>query len=225
VFNAQGGFVMSRTCAISLIAITFLSIGALASALIAPRAVEAAKEVPKATAPRIAYVNIAKVLREFKYVSVEGQKVTKKQQDLADEIKRLREQLQRKTTEAQAATDESLKDTLQENVRQMTRTIEDIEARGQRTITEARNKALVEIQQNIKEVIAELAKERELDVVEAYPDASNPKEELTPAVAQLKLQAPALMPYFVRDEFVLTEDVIARLNQKFPAEQEGPAPR
>src|SRR5258708_1798036 len=92
---------MSRKWAFSLIAITFLSIGTLAGALILPRTVEAAKEPAKMAPPRIAYVNVAKVLRMYEKANEDGQKITKKRQEFIDGAKDLNEELARLKIEIQ----------------------------------------------------------------------------------------------------------------------------
>lgn len=49
-----------------------------------------------------------------------------------------------------------------------------------------------------------------------YPDASTPEDEKKPAVAQLKLQTPALIPYYHRN-MDITDVVIKTLNTRHPA--------
>ena len=39
------------------------------------------------------------------------------------------------------------------------------------------------------------------------------------AIAQLKLQTPAMTPYYLNPELDLTSEVIARLNKKYPIEK------
>jgi hypothetical protein len=74
-----------------------------------------------------------------------------------------------------------------------------------------------------REVVGELAKERGLDVVEAFPSAATPKEERSPKISQLTLQTPDLIPLYLNPELDLTTEVIARLNERYPPEKEGQA--
>jgi hypothetical protein len=64
--------------------------------------------------------------------------------------------------------------------------------------------------------MTEFAKDRGLDVVEAFPAAPTPDEKRTPQVAQLMLQTPALVPFYLKPELDVTDEIIERLNKKYP---------
>ena len=59
-----------------------------------------------------------------------------------------------------------------------------------------------------------------MDVVEAFPSAAMQKEERSPKVAQLTLQSAALIPLYLNPDLDFTEEVVTRLNRRFPPEQE-----
>jgi len=81
------------------------------------------------------------------------------------------------------------------------------------------DRTIVDVYQRIQSTIDEIARERGLDLVLVYPDASNMGDDGKPAIAQLKLQTPALMPFYVRKELDQTDDVIERLNKNHPPEK------
>jgi len=207
---------MSKNWAVILVATTFLSVGTMLGTLIAPRPLEAAKE-PESPAPaRIAFVNIAKVLREFKKANKHGEIINAKRQVFIDKIKPLKEMAEAKAKKLKSADIPDAKERLEKEGVKLQREIEDLEREAQQVLGEMTDRSIVEVYKNIHEVIADLAKERRLDVVECYPDASNPEDAMKPAIAQLKLQTPALIPYYARKELLITDDVIELLNKKFP---------
>jgi Skp family chaperone for outer membrane proteins len=205
---------MSRKWGFILAACAFLSVGALIGTLIAPRSVEAAKEPAKAVAPHIAYVNIAMVMREYDRAKTDNEKIAKRRQEYVEQAKELRDEIQRLSKLATEAQNQNDREAAQLKALETNRKLEDVDLRAKRELGESSEHLIVDVFTNIREVIAELAKERGLDVVEAFPDALNERDMTKPAVAQLKLQTPALYPYFIRKEFDLTEAVIERLNEK-----------
>jgi Skp family chaperone for outer membrane proteins len=218
---------MSRKWQFGLVAIAFLSIGLMSATLIMPQSLEAAKDPLKAPPappppPRIAYVNIAKVLRQYEKANEDGAKLTRKREQFVVEIKPIQEEIAQIQRNIQTTNDAEEKDALRKRAVELQRKAEDIDQRAKKILTEITDRTIVEVYQNIKTIIEEIAVERGLDVVEMYPDASTPDEDKKPNVAQIKLQTPALTPIFVRKELLITDEVVKRLNQKYPAGQNGP---
>ena len=175
-----------------------------------------ASPAPQPSRPRIALVNIAKVLREFEKANEDGKAITKQRQAFVDEVKPLREMLAQKSKLIQTTQVLADKEKLQQEAIGINRQIEDIDQRAQRTLGELTDKTIVEVYQNIKTVINDIAVTNNLDLVMCYPDASTKEDDLKPAVAQLKLQTPALIPFYHRG-MDITEVVIVTLNRRHPA--------
>jgi Skp family chaperone for outer membrane proteins len=175
-----------------------------------------AKEVKKTRAPRIGYVNAPKVLRDFRRANQEGQKVTQRREEYVNRAKEERATLQHLTDQYNATDDGQLRKALQEKALATQRRIEAIDKEAKEKVTEMSDKAIVEMYEQIRVVIAEMAKDRDLDVVEVFPSATRPAEDRKPEVANLMLQTPALMPFYLKPEFDLTDEVIERLNKKYP---------
>jgi len=205
---------MSRKWSVALVAITFLSVGALIGTVIAPRSVDAAKEPEKATSPRMAFVNLAKVLREYQKANNDGKKINEKRQEYINKVKPLRDSLAAKSQLIQQTSDTREKALLQMEANALQRETADLEAEGQRALGELSERVIVEVYAQIRAAISSIAKERGLDVVECYPDSSTPEDEKKAAVAQLKLQTPALIPFYLNKDYDLTEEVIKTLNKK-----------
>jgi Skp family chaperone for outer membrane proteins len=158
-------------------------------------------------------VNIAKVLREYKRAAAQGKAITAKKQEFADRIKRMRESLANKSRQIQSATDEKEKSLLQKEGKALSREIDDLTEEAERVLSELSDRTIIDVYKKIRDAIVALAKGRGLDVVQCYPDAATPEDEKKPALAQLKLQTPALIPFYLNKEFDLTERVIEDLNK------------
>ena len=204
---------MSRKWSVALVAITFLSVGALIGTLIAPRSVDAAKEPERSSSPRMAFVNLAKVLREYQKANTDGKKINEKRQEYITKVKPLRDSLAAKSQLIQQTSDTREKALLQMEANALHREIADLEAEGQRVLGELSERVIVDVYAQIRATISSFAKVRGLDVFECYPDASNPDDDKKATVAQLKLQTPALIPFYLNKEYDLTDDVIKTLNK------------
>jgi len=166
--------------------------------------------------PRIALVNIAKVLREFKKATADGEILNKKRQSYFEQIKPFRDALALKSRAIQQTVNPDEKARLQKEALDTQRQIEDIERDAQKTLGEMTDRTIVDIYRNIQQIIKLIADANNLDLVMCYPDASKPEDEEKPAVAQLKLQTPALIPFYHRG-MDITQVVVDTLNRRFPA--------
>jgi Skp family chaperone for outer membrane proteins len=171
---------------------------------------------PAQMRPRIALVNIAKVLRDFAKASAEGKIITAKRQYYVDEIKPLREMLAAKSRQIQQTVQPTEKEKLQKEAVAINRKIEDLDQEAQRVLGELTDRTIIEVYQNIKTTINDIAVTNNLDLVMCYPDASDVKDEMKPQIISLKLQTPALMPFYHRG-MDITQVVVDTLNKRHPA--------
>ena len=192
--------------------------GALVNAQ-APTGTPPAASPAQPMRPRIALVNIAKVLREFQKASADGKLITAKRQEYMDRVKPLRDKLAVLSRQSANTLIVSERENLQKQAVAINRQVEDVDQEAQRVLGDLTDKTIVEVYQNIKAVINDIAVTNNLDLVMCYPDASNPEDEKKPAVAQLKLQSPALIPFYHRN-MDITEVVVVTLNRRHPAPPE-----
>jgi len=206
---------------------TFTRLAALATvgaALVCAPAVNAdppAGSSPPAPRPqRICIVNIAKVLREYNKANFKGAEITKKRQDYVSVVNAKREKMVELQKLFTTATVPEQKKQYEEQARAIQREIEDIDRTAQQELTKLSNDTILQVYQEIKGVIGDIAKTNNLDMVLAYPAASKPEEENSPQVAQLMLQTPALIPFYHRG-MDITDVVVQTLNARYPS---PPAP-
>ncbi len=190
--------------------------GSLAEAQMPPATGSPPASQPQPSRPRIALVNIAKVLREFNKANADGQAITKKRQEYVSKVGPLREKLAAKSKELQLTQDPQRKEQLQKEAVAINRMIEDLDREAQQVLGEMTDKTIVDVYQNIKTTINDIAVANNLDLVMCYPDASNPEDEKKPAIAQIKLQTPALIPFYHRG-MDITDVVVVTLNRRHPA--------
>lgn len=172
---------------------------------------------------RIVIVNIAKVLRDYKKANTRGADITVKRQAYVTRVTKLRDELAEvnKLFNMSQVPDDKKK--LQEKALGIQRQVEDIDREAQLELTKLSNETIVQVYQEIKGVIADIATTNNLDMVLCYPAASKTEDEATPQVAQLMLQTPAMIPFYHKGMDV-TEVVIKTLNGRYPPPEVSKVP-
>jgi Skp family chaperone for outer membrane proteins len=179
---------------------------------------------PAGSAPRpqrIVIVNIAKVLRDYDKANFKGHEITKKRQAYVAQVTGLRDQMTAINNEFQRTQNPDLKKQLEEKALGLNRQIQDIDRVAQRELQQLSNDTIVQVYQEIKGVIYDIAKTNTLDMVLCYPAASKPEDENSPQVAQLMLQTPALIPFY-HQNMDITGVVIQTLNARYPSPKPPP---
>jgi Skp family chaperone for outer membrane proteins len=201
---------------ICLAALGALVCGSLAQAQQPVAPAPAPAPAPAAARPRIALVNIAKVLREYQKANYDGQMLTKKRQEYVDKIKPMQERIATINKLVQVTQVPEQRAALQREGVELQRRSEDLDREAKTVLTEITDRTIVEVYQNIKSVITDIAVTNNLDLVMCYPDASTAEEDKKPTVAQIKLQTPALIPMYHRG-MDITDVVVVTLNRRHPA--------
>ncbi|MCE9532328.1 MAG: OmpH family outer membrane protein [Planctomycetes bacterium] len=171
---------------------------------------------PQPARPRIALVNIAKVLREFNKANADGQMINTKRQEYVDRVRPYREKLAAMSRQIQSTVNPDERAKLTKEATAIQRSIEDVDNEAQKVLGELTDRTIVEVYQNIKTTIGDIATANNLDLVMCYPDGSSPEDDKKAAVAQLKLQTPALIPFYHRG-MDISEVVVVTLNKRHPA--------
>jgi len=204
---------------------TFTSLAALAtvgtalacvSAVLAQGTPPAGGTPPAPRPQRICIVNMPKVLKEYNKANFQGAEITKKRQAYVTLVTGKREKLAEINRMYQASKVPEEQKRLQEQALSINREIEDVDRQAQAELTKLSNDTIVQVYQEIKGVITDIAKTNNLDMVLAYPAATKPEEENSPQVAQLMLQAPALTPFYHRG-MDITDVVVQTLNARYPS--------
>jgi Skp family chaperone for outer membrane proteins len=171
-------------------------------------------------AQRIVIVNIAKVLKDYNKANFRGAEITTKRETYVKQVQAYKDQISAVNADFVKTQDPVAKKALQEKALAIQRQIEDVDRDAQRILTQLSNDTIVQVYQEIKGVIFDIAKTNNLDMVMCYPAASNEKDENSPQVAQLMLQTPALIPFY-HSQMDITHVVVETLNKRYAS---PPAP-
>lgn len=164
---------------------------------------------------RICIVNIAKVLRDYDNANAKGEEITKLRADYVQKVNALRDKLAGIQAAYQKTQVPDEKKKLEAQARDLQRQVEDIDREAQEKLTKMSNETIVRVYQEIKGVITDIAKTNNLAMVLCFPGPSKAEDETNPAVAQLMLQAPALIPFY-HSGMDITEVVLKTLNGRYP---------
>ena len=173
--------------------------------------------------PKIALVNIVKVLKNYHKATFQGKEISAKRQGYVDRLNAIRTQISEANKQIAATQVPADRDRLEKQIRELQRQGEDVEREAQKVVSELSNNTLIQVYKEICAVIDAYATAHGYELILCYPDASDPKDS-TVMIAQLKLQTPALMPFYHSKGMDLTEGVIATLNARYPAPQASAAP-
>lgn len=171
----------------------------------------------KAARSKIAVFNIAKVLRQFNQANQQGKEIAKKRQVYLDQINNYRNQISEQNKKLAATVDQKQKDAIQEQIYTMNQEIDKLDRNASKVLSEMSNETIVNVYKQIQGLVKDVADLNGFELILAYPDASDEKEKNTPIVAQLMLQTPALMPFYVNSSLDITDYVISNLNKRYPA--------
>ena len=182
-----------------------------------PPNAQAAKE---AETPRIACVNITKVLREFQWAEQAAARITARRLEYVRRASAVRDDLARVNKEFPGVARFAVRTDPMRTAGNLHKEVLAIDNAANKELTQLRDATVVDVYSRIRCVIEAVARERGLETVLAFPGAATPEDVGLPPVAQVMLQAPALMPFYVRPELDLTAAVIDRLNTRYPPDKE-----
>jgi hypothetical protein len=97
----------------------------------------------------------------------------------------------------------------------LARLIEDTDRAITRALERRATAVIAELHDELHAAAAEAAREHRLTALLAFPDA--PEEAESPAVKELRLKPPAAYPFFLDPAADYTDDLVRRVNARFPA--------
>jgi Skp family chaperone for outer membrane proteins len=176
-----------------------------------------AQEKAAAARSKIAIINIAKVLRNYNKANAQGKEIADRRKYYLDQVNVIRSKAADKNKELAAANNEKSKESVEVELRAFQRQVEDIDRKAQKELMDMSNDTIVRVYKEVQGMCEAIATANGFEMILAYPDATEAAEEGTAVVAQLKLQTPALMPFYVRQDLDITSYVIKALNDRYPA--------
>jgi Skp family chaperone for outer membrane proteins len=171
-----------------------------------------------ARGPKTAYFNMARLMREYKRAAAHLAAVTEKQKRVLARVKGLRDMHVELQAIAQKTADANEKHRVGREMVTVARMIEDYDRAQAKFHQERSGEIIAELFHEIQATVAEMAREKGLSVVLAYPAPVTPQEAENPAIMELTLKPPAAYPFYLDPSVDYTDELLQRLNAKFAAE-------
>jgi len=167
------------------------------------------------------YFNMARVMRESKRATVHLAEMTERQKQVLSQLKGMRDMSLELQRMAENAKDADEQHRVRRELIGLARVIEDYEREQARAHHERSGEIIAEVFKEIRATTEEMARERGLAVVLAYPAPVTPREAENPALMELMLKPPAAHPFYLDPSVEYTDELLQRLNAKFAAEAGG----
>ena len=186
-----------------------------------PAKVEAQGEPAKAVVvvgQRTGYFNIAKVMRDYTRAKTSVTQLNERKARLSGNLRGMQAMYRELQSAAQKTTDAREKERIADEMRPLVRMIEDTDRAINRALNDRATGIIAGLHDDIRAVVAAVARDNGLTAVLAYPDAVTPEEENSPLVKELRLKPPALQPFYLDPAADYSDEILRRLNAKFAAE-------
>jgi Skp family chaperone for outer membrane proteins len=178
----------------------------------------AARDPKPIDPPRVGYVNIDKVLRGYERAKRAGAAITERRLGYVERVKKEREALDGVNRQLAGATADEERKVLRGRAEEIEERVRAVDAEAQRVLTKLSDETLLAVFGEVREILAAVAKDRSLDVIEAFRLSAEDPAFLPAQIAQRFLEQPALVPWFIKPELDLTAEVTRRLNAAHPPE-------
>ena len=169
-----------------------------------------------ASASKIAVFNMAAVMKDYSRAKHQVYLLNEERKELSAEVAAIKAEVTKLQMKILLEKNQATKEEMEERRLELTREMEDKARRIDKQLNEKASKVIVELYDEIKAVVDEMAKSKGYDIVFAYPDATGP-EANSFYVKELKLKPPAAQPFFVAKSADLTDEIIEKLNTRYPA--------
>lgn len=166
------------------------------------------------------YFNIARVMRDSKRAKTAVARLNARRDRMAANILGMRNMHAALQAAIAKEANPKKRDALAEDLLTVARHIEDADREVNKILNGRASIVIVELYDEIRATVAEIAREHALTAVLAYPDAVTPEEAENPLVKELKLKPPAAQPFYLDPSADVTTELLRRLNDKFDAENE-----
>lgn len=168
----------------------------------------------KAGGSKIGFFNMAKVMREYKRAENQVKDLNDQKGRMSIKLQEWRARYTQLQQDVQKATDPKEKEKMGQEMLQLARKIEDKDREINKTLNERASEIIAGLHDDIYATTAEIAKEKGLVAVFAYPDAVTKEEKASPQVKELKLKPPAAHPFYLDPSVDYTDEVVKRLNAR-----------
>jgi Skp family chaperone for outer membrane proteins len=218
---------MARWSVLAVGAAVVVGVAFVAGASVPPKPSESQikqdniKTIP-ITSQKIGFFNMVKVMMESKRALTSLQRLNDRKARLSKNLVGMRGMYSELKTLQLQSNQKNQNPTRHEQMNYdivlLGRRIEDMDLEINKLINNQASIVISELYDDIYAATVEVAHERGLSVVLAYPDAATPEERDNPQMKELKLKPGAAQPFYIEPSVDYTDDLIERLNAKFANE-------
>lgn len=165
---------------------------------------------------RTAVLNINKVLKNFNKAQQLNSMISGKVTAYGQQITERRDKMVKLQGELQRAMDPGQKDSLEMQMKQLDREMQDIDTQAKKDISAQQGTIAVGIYKDIEGVIQRVAVANGFDLVLSYPDAITTEDLYSQQNVVRKLASQAAIPIYYKPHIDITDAVVATLNATFP---------
>lgn len=176
--------------------------------------------------PKTMYFNTAQVMREYKRAITLVAKLNGQRTELSVDLVAYRAMLAdlqetQKVGKDARPVDDTRVAWIAADITAIQRLVEDADRDITKTLNDRASAIIAELYDEIQAVVAEVARERGLVAVLAYPDAVTPEEKDNAYLKELKLKPPAAQPFYLDPSVDCSGEIVRRLNARYAAEKPG----
>jgi Skp family chaperone for outer membrane proteins len=166
---------------------------------------------------KIGFFNMAKIMREYKRALTAVQRLNARRERMSNNLFGMREMYKALQSMPKDPNPNRQEQAAHEMLL-LSRQIEDMDREIAKLLSNQAATMIAELYDEIHAMTVEIAHDRGLSAVFAYPDAVTPEEQGNPLVKELKLKPPAAQPFYLDPSVDYTDELLERLNTKFAAE-------
>lgn len=171
---------------------------------------------------KIGYLNIAKVIKEFKKANAMGDKILADAQNFEKELKTDQEVIKAEEAKLKVAPTDIEKETIRKRMYQLQMTYSEKDLAYQKDIRKRRDDMLVEVNKDVQRIIDSLARHMGLELVLSCPDVPTKEEVGTLSDAMRRISAQAVWVAWKHPGMDMTDEAVRWLNHYCPSPAGAP---
>jgi Skp family chaperone for outer membrane proteins len=166
---------------------------------------------------KIGFINMAKIMREYARAQTAVQRLTARKDRMSQNLIGMRE-MYKALQNTPKDPNPNRQEQAAHEMLLLSRQIEDMDREINKLLNYQASTIIAELYDEIHAMSVELAHDRGLSVIFAYPDAVTREEQENPLVKELKLKPQAAQPFYLDPSIDYSDEMIERLNAKFGEE-------
>jgi Skp family chaperone for outer membrane proteins len=163
---------------------------------------------------RVGFFNMAGVMREYNRAKTAVARLNDRRVRMSANLVGMRAMYVEAQQTVQKTTDAALREELSAAMLLLTRRIEDDDREINKLLDRQASQVIVGLYDEIRATVVDLARERGLVAVFAYPAPVTPQEAESPVVKELMLKPPAAQPFYLDPAVDYTDEIVRRLNAR-----------